>query len=85
MNLYLLSQSENSGYDTFDSMVVAAPDIDTARQIHPQEQWGSRDDYNPWDDRFPTWASDPENVDCQLIGTSISDTQEIIITSFNAG
>lgn len=35
MNLYLISQDINSGYDTYDSAVVAAESEKDAREIHP--------------------------------------------------
>jgi hypothetical protein len=35
MKLYLLSQSVADGYDTYDSVVVAAKSIKDARTIHP--------------------------------------------------
>ena len=36
LNLYLISQTANNGYDTFDSAVVAARDEEDARSIHPK-------------------------------------------------
>lgn len=35
MKLYLISQEENSDYDTYDSAVVAAPDKATAAAMYP--------------------------------------------------
>ena len=35
LNLYLLEQSDNEGYDTYNSMVVCAPDAYTAVRMHP--------------------------------------------------
>jgi inorganic pyrophosphatase/exopolyphosphatase len=35
MNIYLISQTENEDYDTYNSAVVYAPDEDTARNLHP--------------------------------------------------
>jgi len=35
MNIYLLSQSENTGYDTFNSCVVIATNENDARELHP--------------------------------------------------
>lgn len=35
MNLYLVSQDEITGYDTYSEMVVAAVDEIAARQTHP--------------------------------------------------
>jgi hypothetical protein len=44
MKLFLISQEENNGYDTFDGAVVAAPDILTARNMNPRNgepvDWG---------------------------------------------
>jgi len=35
MNLYLISQTQNRNYDTYDSAVVAAESEEHARAIHP--------------------------------------------------
>jgi hypothetical protein len=35
MNLYLVSQDINTGYDTYDSMIVSAESEIDARNIHP--------------------------------------------------
>ena len=35
--IYLVSQSINNGYDTYDSMVVAAESEQDARLIHPSD------------------------------------------------
>ena len=37
MNLYLISQSFTSGYDTYDSAVVAAESAQEARETNPSE------------------------------------------------
>lgn len=37
MNIYLLSQSVNTGYDTYDSCIVTAIDEEDARTIHPSQ------------------------------------------------
>jgi len=37
MNIYLLKQDLNKGYDTYDSCVVAANDEESARNIYPSE------------------------------------------------
>ena len=36
MKLYLISQSTNQEYDTYDSAVVAAETEDDARNMHPE-------------------------------------------------
>ena len=77
MNIYLLSQDINNGYDTYDSMVVYANTEEEARNMHPGYGWGSG---------WGTWAKVPEQVDIQYIGTNPSITEpSIILASFNAG
>ena len=38
MNLYLISQSVNNEYDTYDSAVVAAESEEDATKIHPIQE-----------------------------------------------
>lgn len=79
MKLYLLTQNEREGYDTYDSMVVAAKDEVMARQIHPHGEWPGPSHSHD------VWASKPENVKVVLIGTAVRGTkQDIICSSFNA-
>lgn len=79
MNLYLLSQSDNTGYDTFDSCIVAAKTEDIARNIHPNLSLG-------WGSRGTDWARRPEKVKVELIGKAIKGTESgVILASFNAG
>ena len=76
MNLYLLYGQE-SGYDTYDSCVVAAESEEIAKTIHPNStaHW----------DKY-SWASSPEYVEASLIGVAIEGTgQGVICASFNAG
>lgn len=75
LKLYLLSQDENSDYDTYDSMVVCAENELEARNIHPDGNWG-----------YVTWARSPLNVKCELIGKAdLMQEKGIICASFNAG
>jgi hypothetical protein len=74
MNIYLIEQSENQGYERFDSAVVCAPDEETARDMNPCSYW----DYKPfsmlmnWSDRSLTgyWASSRDQVTVKLIGAA---------------
>lgn len=79
MNIYLLEQNDNCGYDTYDSMVVYAESKDAARQMLPAEY--AKFDYGS------SWAHCPENVIVTKIGTALPgiEVSGIIITSFNAG
>ncbi len=79
MNLYLLTQDDQRGYDTFDSCVVAAPDEEAARNTHPQ---GAKF----WGVSFNTWARSPERVQVKLLGAAVDGTLAgLILASFNAG
>ena len=81
MNLYLLTQGEETGYDTYDSVVVAAKSEDEARNIHPNE-WS----HNPWKRKYVgDWCKEPESVIVELIGEAVKGTQAgVILASFNA-
>lgn len=84
MNLYLLSQNERNGYDTYDSCVVCAESEDEAKRIHPREQNECFHGRNNW--QSETWASYPENVTCKLIGTAADNVKKgVVCASFNAG
>ena len=91
MNLYLLTQDSNNGYDTFDSCIVAAETEEEARLTHPNDYYIYRD----WCWRYPTgdwgevfnneWVS-PDNVKVKLIGKATEGTKKwVILSSFNAG
>jgi hypothetical protein len=88
LNLYLISQNENNDYATYDSAVVAAPDENAARLIHPETghhaeatDWRLSCQYGHW-----TWASDPSKVNVKLIGQALNGTKiGAICSSYNAG
>ena len=89
MKIYLISQKENDGYDTYDSAVVAARSEDEARKIHPHEDMGMKP-YN-WDTE-PTggylygWCASRDKVTVKLLGTAVVGTKAgLIMASFNAG
>ena len=78
MKLYLITQSKETGYDTFDSAVVAAKDEATAKTIHPGGQ-------DSWGDVCRSWCKTPEAVVAELIGTAVKGTKQgLILASFNA-
>jgi hypothetical protein len=78
MKLWLISQDENRGYDTYDSAVVAAETEGLAREVHPG---GSE-----WGEDYGAWASVPDKVSVRLIGEAVGCAAgEVICASFNAG
>jgi hypothetical protein len=86
MNLYLISQSDNSGYDTYDSAVVCASNEDEARNMSPSTgepmDWASPSKYY-----FSNWVSRADRVCVELLGPATSDqtVAGVICASFNAG
>ena len=96
MNIYLLSQSKNTGYDTWDSCVVIAKDEDEARMTHPYYRYFTddpNDQYNNWngiDRGYGGWCNggwcDAKYVDVTLIGTAVDGMErQVVCSSFNAG
>ena len=89
MNLYLLTQDEARGYDTYDSAVVAAETEEDARKIHPRA-WCRDELTGEWwrKPRIPdVWARHPDRVKAILIGVAVEGTEagEVICASYNAG
>ena len=91
MYIYLIEQNVIFDWDTYDSAVVVAPDIHTARFTHPNGEgiWNGK----TWVDKktqekpfgHRTWCS-PSDVDVYLIGVASEKTQPgVICASFNAG
>jgi hypothetical protein len=85
MKIYLICQNENRGYDTYSDAVVAAPDEDTARTMHPNGYiWEV--DWKPAGYSRGTWASRPDSVKVELIGEAVEGTKQgVICSSFHAG
>jgi hypothetical protein len=86
MKLYLISQMDNQDYDSYDSVVVAAPDEETAKVMHPDGG-----DYYPiiitdWDAYAGIWVDSPDKVTVEYIGEAKEGTKMgVILASFNAG
>lgn len=81
LNLYLISQSVNCEYDTYDSAVVCAETEEKARLVNPD---GSDD----WDGKkesgYGDWC-DARDVKVTLIGTAMPNIKGVVCASFNAG
>jgi len=79
MKLYLLTQIVTTGYDTYDACVVAAYSEEDAKTIHPSK-------YAKWDDFYPCWALQPNQVTATLIGDAEDNiSRGVVLASFNAG
>lgn len=80
MKLYLLAQTDNHGYDTYDSCVVCAESEEDAKTIHPDGDI-FKEDY-----RWGGWAMKAESITCNEIGEANDDQERgVIVASFNAG
>lgn len=80
MKLYLIKQSKNHNYDTYDSAVVAAPNEDVARQMDP-----SSGKPMTWGESYSPWCYSPDQVTVLYIGESVESVEEgVICASFNA-
>jgi hypothetical protein len=81
LKLYLVYQNDVTGYDTFDSFVIACESEEIARNTHP---YGDMLEENIG---YSDWPKDSSAVTVEFIGNaskSITD-QQIICASFNAG
>ena len=77
MNLYLISQSDNNKYDTYDSAVVAALTEELARMTYPGH-------HEAWVDNYD-WASSPDFVQVKFLSSGYDGPTGVILASFNAG
>ena len=80
MKLYLLTQNDNNGWDTYDSILVCAENEEDAKTIDPNG--------DPFVENKPysSWAKFKSSITCKEIGTANEDqVRGVIIASFNAG
>ena len=83
MNLYLVTQDENYGYDTYDSMVVCATSRAEAVKLHPYGDEGYDDERASM---YKAWCTSPEDANADLIGIAAHGIKKgVVIASFNAG
>lgn len=97
MKVFLLHQSDNQGWDTYDSMMVAADTEAEAKLYHPSTilewKWDeSREEWGEWVDGSwrggsrNDWAFSPRTVTAEYIGEARPGMEAgILISSFNAG
>lgn len=79
--LWLLTQTKNRGYSTYDSCVVAADTADDAVLIHPSEHVTPNTKWTV----HHGWVTNPSDVHAEKLGVTKADRRgTIIITSFNA-
>jgi hypothetical protein len=99
MNLYLISQDSNDGYDTYDCAVVAATSPEDARKIHPSSfvthvkdgKWmgtysGGSNIGGEYQNDEGSWVnfSSIDCIDVEYLGKTKKE-RGVILSSFNAG
>ena len=82
MNLYLLLQNSIRGYDTYDSMVIAAPSAMEAIEVHPDGNLIKNMGWRQGDD-WPAY-SDIDEIKVEFLDTT-THKAGVILASFNAG
>lgn len=88
--LWLIRQTRNNGYDTYDSAVVAKDTEVQARHVHPSGYLEYDTELNDWVDdggrrvRSDTWVH-PRDVIVEYLGETDREISGVIIASFNAG
>lgn len=89
MNLYLISQDENNGYDTYDSAVIVSENEESARnRCIGGDTWRQIEEERKKNPSYTGyWASSPKNVKAKWVGIASPDLKEseIVCASFNAG
>jgi hypothetical protein len=94
MNIYLVSRTDDWGYDHYDSFVCAAPDEETAKQLNVAKSFYDRSckekscefmTPEDWNKSWTSWTNSPDNLEVEFIGRSESDEIKIILASYNAG
>ncbi len=77
MNIFLISQYENCEIDTYHSAVVVAPDSEVARNTDPRT--GLRMSAGDWKDPWSHWASCPERVIVQHLGSAAPNVPQGLV------
>ena len=98
MKLWLISQTENTGCDVYDSAVVAAATEQDAKETYPEDSYTKRfwdKEANKWyhildngikvfiDLRYGDWTT-PNHVTAKYLGETELEPS-VICSSFNAG
>lgn len=82
MKLFLISQTVNDGYDTYDSAVVCAESEDDAKSISPNGG-NPTDEIDRWGN--VTWCK-ISDVECEYIGEAKEGFERgVVCASFNSG
>jgi hypothetical protein len=81
VKLFLIEQSENSDYETYDAAVVIAENEEEARNMNPAT--GEKMTKQEWADSF--WCFSSQNVRVTYLGESVDNKKGLVCTSFSTG
>lgn len=86
MNLYLIEQTVNSGWDTYSSAVVLAESGDAARRIHPAADDPTLAERLEDSDTHCGWA-DPSDVTATYLGPfdGMAINRVVVCSSYHSG
>lgn len=84
--LYLIWQTVNNNYDTYDSAVVVAESEDEAKKIHPSNYDGREVELKSSGNEYWSWCY-LEDVQVKKIGVADESqyNERVICASYNAG
>jgi len=83
MKLFILSQDEVSGYDTYSDCIVCAEDEKEAILINPSNKCYSNEEIEEYG--IEEWCT-PKDVKCEYIGEAKEGLEKgVICASFHAG
>ncbi len=83
MKLFLISQTENEGYDTYSDAVVCAESEEDAKKIHPSDY--KDEEVTEEEEKYGTWTT-LSNVDAEYIGEAKEGSERgVVCSSFHAG
>lgn len=86
MKLYLLEQTDNNDYDTYDSCIVCAENEEDAKNISPDSEYDDETYAFVENKKYSQWAMKKESITCEEIGEANANIPRgVVIASYNAG
>lgn len=81
MNIYLITQTEQWGYDTYDSAIVVSESAEEAKSFHPNGEIKITDESLDY-----SWTEDIKKVTAVKVGeTTFYNESQVLLASFHAG
>jgi len=82
MKLYLISRTDQVGYDEYDSAVVCAGSEEEARLIHPSRY---TEGWNGKEEEYGTWVN-ADTITVKYLGEATESLSAgVVCASYNAG